>query len=81
MARKTRKASQKKRSATKKSATKQSNDLSDIPLHAATIDGQPKILNARPDGLDFRDRMYVPTLVEVPTRRELSEYRGNPPEN
>lgn len=75
MARKTRKASQKKRSATNKSATKQSNDLSDIPLHAATIDGQPKILNARPDGLDFRDRMYVPTLVEVPTRRELSEYR------
>ncbi|OLF54786.1 peptidase C1 [Pseudomonas chlororaphis] len=32
-------------------------------------------MNVRPDGLDFRDSMYVPTLVEVPIRRELSDYR------
>lgn len=31
-------------------------------------------LNARPDSLDFRDRMYVPTLVEVPTTRPLARY-------
>jgi len=34
-----------------------------------------RVLNARPDGLDFRDHMYSPTLVEVPRRRELAEYQ------
>ena len=32
-------------------------------------------LNAFPDTLDFRDRMYVPTLVEVPTMIDLKQYR------
>jgi hypothetical protein len=32
-------------------------------------------LNARPDTLDFRDLMYVPTLVEVPVERPLAAYR------
>lgn len=32
-------------------------------------------LDARPDTVDFRDKMYVPTLVEVPTHIELDEYR------
>jgi len=32
-------------------------------------------LNARPDTVDFRDLMYVPTLVEVGERRPLDEYR------
>jgi hypothetical protein len=30
-----------------------------------------RTLDARPDTLDFRDKMYVPTLVEVPTRIDL----------
>lgn len=34
-----------------------------------------RILDARPDTLDFRDQMYVPTLVEVPPRINLSEYK------
>lgn len=42
---------------------------------SAKAGGTQRLLNARPDGLDFRDRMYVPTLVEVPTRRDLNEYR------
>ncbi len=33
-----------------------------------------RILDARPDTLDFRDKMYEPTLVEVPTRIELKNY-------
>lgn len=33
-------------------------------------------LNVRPDTLDFRDRMFVPTLVEVPTRMPLGDYHG-----
>lgn len=31
-------------------------------------------LDARPDTLDFRDHMYEPTLVEVPTQLPLSKY-------
>jgi hypothetical protein len=31
--------------------------------------------NARPDTVDFRDRMYEPTLVEVPPRIELPAYQ------
>ena len=34
-----------------------------------------RVLNARRDTIDFRDRMYEPTLVEVPTFRDLKEYR------
>jgi len=34
-----------------------------------------RVLDARPDTLDFRDRMFVPTLVEVQTERPLDEYR------
>lgn len=41
-----------------------------------TGSGVPRVLNARPDGIDFRDQMYVPTLVEVPLRRDLADYRA-----
>lgn len=34
-----------------------------------------RTLDARRDTLDFRDRMYVPTLVEVPPFRALDDYR------
>lgn len=34
-----------------------------------------RVLNARRDSIDFRDRMYQPTLVEVPAYRSLDEYR------
>lgn len=34
---------------------------------------QPRTFDAARDPLDFRDRMFVPTLVEVPTHRFLSE--------
>src|SRR5215510_1860005 len=34
-----------------------------------------RVLDARPDALDFRDRMFEPTLIEVPVRRPLDEYR------
>lgn len=33
------------------------------------------ILDARPDTLDFRDKMYVPALIEVPTHISLDEYK------
>jgi hypothetical protein len=31
-------------------------------------------LDARPDTLDFRDRMFEATLIEVPTERPLAAY-------
>lgn len=34
-----------------------------------------RVLDARPDALDFRDKMYVPTLMEVPIRIDLDEYK------
>ncbi len=35
-----------------------------------------RLLNARPDTLDFRDRMYEATLVEVPSRIDIARYRA-----
>lgn len=34
-----------------------------------------RTLDAHPDTLDFRDRMFEPTLIEVPVRRPLGDYR------
>ena len=39
-----------------------------------TTAGVPRRLDARPDTLDFRDRMFEPTLIEVPTERALANY-------
>jgi hypothetical protein len=40
----------------------------------ANVDGN-RVLDARPDTLDFRDLVYTPPLVEVPPVRALAEYR------
>lgn len=37
-------------------------------------DGASRTFDARRDTMDFRDRMYVPTLIEVPTRVDLTAY-------
>lgn len=34
-----------------------------------------RVLDARPDTLDFRDKMYIPTLMEVPAHIDLDEYK------
>jgi hypothetical protein len=36
-----------------------------------------RTLDARADNTDFRDRMYVPTLTEVPTHIPLADYRAH----
>ena len=33
-------------------------------------------VNVRPDTMDFRDQMFIPTLVEVPTKIELKDYKN-----
>lgn len=39
-----------------------------------------RTFDARPDTVDFRDKMYVPTLVEVPVRIPLETYQSCYPE-
>lgn len=34
-----------------------------------------RVLNARPDAIDFRDKIYSATLIEVPEERSLEEYK------
>lgn len=41
-----------------------------------TRTGNEFLLNARPDTVDFRDRMYVATLVSVPSERALSQWQS-----
>lgn len=45
------------------------------PQKTVPIAMRERQLTARADSLDFRDLMYTPTLVEVPTYRDLEEYR------
>ena len=40
----------------------------------ATAAKSPRLLDARPDTADFRDRMFEPTLVDVPTHVPLEKY-------
>ncbi len=42
---------------------------------APRLSAKDRRLTARPDTVDFRDLMYVPTLVEVGTRIALEDYR------
>ena len=37
---------------------------------------QMPILDARPDTIDFRDKIYEPTLVEVPAQIDLASYKA-----
>jgi predicted chitinase len=50
--------------------TKQSSKKGAPPASAAPV----RVLDARPDTLDFRDLMYTPTLIEVPTHVPLGDY-------
>jgi len=55
---------------TKTTRTKQDQD-------APKLNG--RILSARPDSIDFRDKMYTPNLVEVPETRPLEHYLAGGP--
>src|SRR5689334_22919982 len=43
-------------------------------LRRRTPSRSHRTLDARPDTLDFRDQMFEPSLVEVPTERRLADY-------
>src|SRR5438876_1772825 len=49
-------------------------DLPRKAVHRKRTSRLPRRLDARADTLDFRDRMYEPTLIEVPTERPLEQY-------
>ena len=38
-----------------------------------------RTFDARPDTMDFRDRMLVPTLIRVPEKRPLEDYLAYDP--
>lgn len=52
----------------------QSSEENDAP--PITNGKSQRTLDARPDTVDFRDQMYVPTLTEVPVEMPLSDYRN-----
>jgi hypothetical protein len=58
-----------------KRAPEREPDKPRIPAPHHPVSARGHKLNALPDTLDFRDQMYVPTLVEVPTRITLATYR------
>jgi len=45
-------------------------------LPKITVQDDQFVLNTRRDTIDFRDLMYTPTLVEVPLKRDLEEYKA-----
>lgn len=47
----------------------------DLGRTTTQVAGSPRLLNARRDGIDFRDRMFAGSLVEVPQEVRLEEYR------
>lgn len=49
-------------------------DADDKPSGARAAAGRKRVLDARRDTLDFRDTMYIPTLIEVPTHVPLEDY-------
>lgn len=42
---------------------------------AAPSRARKRVFDVRRDTLDFRDKMYLPTLIEVPSERTLKQYR------
>ncbi|RYG22837.1 peptidase C1 [bacterium] len=49
----------------------------DVPqaIEARRAEAGGRTLDARPDTIDFRDKFYEATLIEVPMYRDLDEYR------
>ena len=46
------------------------------PAIAGFADGTRRLFDARPDTADFRDRMFEPTLVDVPTEVPLERFQS-----
>ena len=59
------------RAGPKASGARRRQELASVPKKDAPPARQ---LNVRPDTLDFRDLMYTPSLIEVPTHVPLGEY-------
>lgn len=62
---------------TTKTAPKKAARKTDEEQSAPSLAG--RILSARRDTVDFRDKMYVPTLVEVPATRSLESFLKHQP--
>jgi len=49
--------------------------MADVTQKQKMAPFQGRVLNARPDTIDFRDKIYTATLFEVPTKIELADYK------
>ena len=58
----------------KNAIVRSQKNLQESPQAANAIPFEHPRLDARPDTLDFRDRMYEATLYEVPTSKPLNDY-------
>ncbi len=47
-----------------------------VPSGIAAAKALQRTFDARPDTLDFRDRMFVPTLIEVPEELSMNAYEN-----
>ena len=56
-------------------ATKEGSKAGRAAKAAGAVKPADRIKNTRPDAMDFRDVMFVPTLIEVPTTRPLADYK------
>lgn len=54
--------------------TKRKSRRKPVAPGTAAAKGLQRTFDARPDTLDFRDRMFVPTLIEVPQELSVSAY-------
>jgi hypothetical protein len=69
----TKKAAPRKSTPEKKPAAKKKP--APVAPKGATAE-EARLLDARPDTADFRDRMFEPTLVDVPTHVDLDDFLG-----
>src|SRR6476469_1668393 len=58
----------------KRASARSKTDDQKVTQPSEGIPFERPILDARPDTLDFRDRMYEATLYEVPTSKPLKDY-------
>lgn len=50
------------------------NERANGDFHKKSSKSTKRVLDARPDTMDFRDLMFIPTLVYVPEKKPLEEY-------
>jgi hypothetical protein len=56
--------------------TKRKSRRKPVAPGTAAAKALQRTFDARPDTLDFRDRMFIPTLIEVPQELDIAAYEN-----